>query len=151
MTVAPRGPDKHGQHHQDPPEELAEHARVLAPFILAQIQNTLHLPLQLPDVAKLEELKNFDPELYKRFINMVADQHAHDLKMESAPFDVPARIAKRGQYLGFGVVLAVLVLAGFMVGTGHPGWATGLVGIDVVALAAVFARPAGDKDPPKRH
>ena len=47
-------------------------------------------------------------------------------------------LARTGQWIGLVVVLAVLVLAGYMAYLGATTAAVAVVGIDLVGLAAVF-------------
>ena len=47
-------------------------------------------------------------------------------------------LAQTGQWIGLTVVLAVLVLAGYMAYLGATAAAVAIVGIDLVGLAAVF-------------
>jgi hypothetical protein len=125
-------------------DELEERAEALVPLILAQIQNHLHLPLQIPDPYRITEFQEADPELYKTWCRMLEKQHDHDMYMERAPFDVPARIARRGQWFGLSAVMAVLILAAYMAAIGATGWGAGVAAVDIVTLAAVFARPRED-------
>ncbi len=69
---------------------------------------------------------------------MAEERAAHDREMERAEQAADARIAMRGQWVGFAVVLGVLALAGWMVYSGATTAAAIVAGIDLVGLAGVF-------------
>ena len=55
--------------------------------------------------------------------------------------EIPDRFTRRGQYLGFGTVLASLAVIAYAIYTNHPLIA-GIIGaLNLVALAAVFVAP----------
>ena len=58
-----------------------------------------------------------------------------------APFEIPDRFTRRGQYLGFVSVLASLILVAYAIHMGHTLIAGIIVALDLVALATVFAAP----------
>ncbi len=60
------------------------------------------------------------------------------MEMEARALDSDHRLARTGQWIGLIVVLAVLVLAGYMAYMGATTAAVAVIGIDLVGLAAVF-------------
>ncbi len=60
------------------------------------------------------------------------------MRMEATELSSEYTIAKRGQWIGMVVVLAVLMLAGYLAYLGATAAAAVVAGIDVVGLAAVF-------------
>lgn len=140
MTLVPAGSAADDDDPADS-EQLEEQAQLLLPVILAKIEQHQHLPMQMPDLPALERMRAFDPSLYEQWRGMIERQHRHGMRYEMAPFETPARIARRGQWFGLAVVICVLALAGALVWKGEPGWAALITGIDIVALAAVFAKP----------
>jgi hypothetical protein len=121
-------------------EPLPEAVRQLVPVIVQQVQANLHLPSPMPDAAGIAELKRADPKAYSMWLRLTEKRANHDMWIEKAPIRTPARIARTGQLLGLVAVLAVLALAGYAL-YNHEPWVAGfLAAIDVVALAAVFAK-----------
>lgn len=90
-------------------------------------------------------MRQFDPDLYTWWKKEISRQSEHNRRIEAAPILEPAKLAKRGQLIGLLAVFAVLGLAAYALYLDHP-WAAGiLTAIDVVALAAVFARDRGSE------
>lgn len=55
-----------------------------------------------------------------------------------APYEIPARYTRRGQWLGLTAVLASLAVVAYAIFANEP-WIAGILGtLDLVALAAVF-------------
>ena len=60
------------------------------------------------------------------------------MKIEAMRTASDHNLAQTGQWIGLAVVLAVLVLAGYMAYLGATTAAVAVIGIDLVSLAAVF-------------
>ena len=69
---------------------------------------------------------------------MAERQSDHRMRMEAAEVSSEHTLAQRGQWIGMAVVLAVLVLAGYLAYLGATTAAAVVAGTDVVGLAAVF-------------
>ena len=69
---------------------------------------------------------------------MAEAQARHRMKIEEKTLESDRRLAQTGQWIGLVVVLAVLVLGGYMAHLGATTAAVATIGIDVVGLAAVF-------------
>ena len=74
----------------------------------------------------------------ERILSMAERQAAHRMEMDAKMAASDHRLAQTGQWIGLAVVLAVLVLAGYVAYLGATGAAVAVVGIDLVGLAAVF-------------
>lgn len=74
----------------------------------------------------------------ERILSMAEKQADHRMRMEAAEVSSDHTLAKRGQWIGMAVVLAVLVLAGYLAYLGATTAAAVVAGTDVVGLAAVF-------------
>ena len=119
-----------------------EAAQQLTQQVLAFIQeNHLHAPIVLPDPKELAELRSDAPEIYDLYVKAVETAIEDESFTRRAPFEIPDRFTRRGQYLGFLSVLASLVLVAYAIHMGH-ALIAGIIGaLDLVALAAVFAAP----------
>ena len=69
---------------------------------------------------------------------MAERQSNHRMKIEAAEVSSNHSLAMRGQWIGMAVVIAVLVLAGYLAYLGATTAAAVVAGTDVVGLAAVF-------------
>jgi uncharacterized membrane protein len=92
----------------------------------------------LPPPTLLAEYNDAVPDGAERIVSMVERQTAHRMEMEARTAKYDHRLAHTGQWIGLTVVLAVLVLAGYMVYLGATTAAVAVIGIDLVGLAAVF-------------
>ncbi|EEZ91240.1 hypothetical protein HMPREF0578_2321 [Mobiluncus mulieris 28-1] len=98
----------------------------------------LHLPLALPDVDKVAQLRERAPELYQEYIYGIRKSTDNDTYERRSKFSIPARYAACGQFLGFFAVIAVLGLSAYAMSMGAQ-WLAGILGvIDIAAVAAVF-------------
>lgn len=114
------------------------------PVLLAQItayleENHLHVPLLMPDIDKMSELRSETPELYSAYVEALRSQTRADELTRTAPYIEPAKAARRGQIFGLTAVLAVLLLCGYLAFLGYVISASIIAGFDLVALASVFA------------
>lgn len=117
-------------------------AQQLTQQVLALIQeNHLHAPIVLPNPKELAHLRDDAPEIYDLYVKAVATQIKDESYTRRAPFEIPDRFTRRGQYLGFLSVLASLGIVAYAIHTGHTLIA-GIIGaLNLVALAAVFVAP----------
>lgn len=106
--------------------------------LTSQLEQHLHVPLQMPDQERLERMKSETPEAYQVWLRVVDRQSKTDANLRELPYRMPYKVARLGQICGLVAVLALLALAGYIASLGSPGWAfgTGLTG--VIGLAAVF-------------
>ena len=92
----------------------------------------------LPPPTLLAEYNDAVPGGAERILSMAERQTSHRMEMEVRTAKYDHRLAHAGQWIGLTVVLAVLVLAGYMVYLGATTAAVAVIGIDLVGLAAVF-------------
>lgn len=139
-VAARLGEHSHESEGQGAAEEEA--AQQIGQQVLAFIQeNHLHAPIVLPDPKELAQLRNDAPEIYALYVKAVDTQIKDESYTRRAPFEIPDRFTRRGQYLGFGTVLASLAVIAYAIYTNHPLIA-GIIGaLNLVALAAVFVAP----------
>ena len=69
---------------------------------------------------------------------MAERQAEHRMEIEAREASSNHRLARSGQKIGLIVVLAVLLLAGYMAYLGATTAAVAVIGIDLVGVAAVF-------------
>lgn len=132
---------------RDPLEGIDLDALLNNPILLAQItaqiqQNHLHLPVLTPDHDTMVRMKRDTPELYEVYIEGLRRQVEADHIQRTHPYTEPLKNVVSGRRYGLAAVLAVLVVATVALFLGHPGFATTIIAIDVIALAAVFASPS---------
>ena len=106
--------------------------------LTSQLEQHLHVPLQMPDQDRLERMKVETPEAYQVWLRVVDRQSKTDANLRELPYRMPYKVARLGQFCGLSAVLALFGLAAYIAYLGAPGWAfgTGLSG--VIGLAAVF-------------
>lgn len=92
----------------------------------------------LPPPTLLAEYNDAVSDGAERILSMVERQTGHRMEMEAKTAEYDHKLAHAGQWIGLTVVLAVLVLAGYMVYLGATTAAVAVIGIDLVGLAAVF-------------
>lgn len=92
----------------------------------------------LPDPRQLAAYDEVLPGLANRIVEMAELEQQHRHGLERVELTQPYNLAQRGQ--AFGLILAVLVLAFgcLLIVTGSPILGAGVVGLDLVALVAVF-------------
>ena len=134
-----------GEHsHESEGKGAAEEeaAQQIGQQVLAFIQeNHLHAPIVLPDPKELAHLRDDAPEIYDLYLKAVEAAIEDESYTRRAPFEIPDRFTRRGQYLGFVSVLASLGVVAYAIYTNHPLIA-GIIGaLNLVALAAVFVAP----------
>lgn len=134
-----------GEHsHESEGKGAAEEeaAQQIGQQVLAFIQeNHLHAPIVLPDPKELAHLRDDTPEIYALYLKAVETAIEDESYTRRAPFEIPDRFTRRGQYLGFVSVLASLGVVAYAIYTNHPLIA-GIIGaLNLVALAAVFVAP----------
>ena len=95
----------------------------------------------MPDPKELAQLRNDTPEIYALYVKAVDTQIKDESYTRRAPFEIPDRFTRRGQYLGFVSVLASLGIVAYAIYTGDTLIA-GIIGaLDLVTLAVVFVAP----------
>lgn len=134
-----------GEHsHESEDRGVAEEeaAQQIGQQVLAFIQeNHLHAPIVLPDPKELADLRSDAPEIYALYMKAVDTQIKDESYTRRAPFEIPDRFTRRGQYLGFVSVLASLGVVVYAIYTNNPLIA-GIIGaLNLVALATVFVAP----------
>lgn len=133
---------EHSHESEDRGAAEEEAAQQIGQQVLAFIQeNHLHAPIVLPDPKELAELRSNAPEIYDLYVKAVETAIEDESFTRRAPFEIPDRFTRRGQYLGFVSVLVSLGVVAYAIYTGHTLIA-GIIGaLDLVALAAVFVAP----------
>ena len=134
-----------GEHSHESESQGASEAgaaQQLTQQVLALIQeNHLHAPIVLPDPKELAHLRSDAPEIYALYVKAVDTQIEDESYTRRAPFEIPDRFTRRGQYFGFVSVLFFNDTATTEIYTNHPLIA-GIIGaLNLVALAAVFVAP----------
>lgn len=97
----------------------------------------------LPPPGILAQYGQVRPDLPDVIVETFTSEVEHRRNNENKLVDSGIALSKRGQCLGFAVVLAVLGLAAFMVNHGMETAATVTVGIDVLGLASLFVLGGG--------
>ena len=92
----------------------------------------------LPPPSLLVEYDRVVQNGAERILSMAENQSVHRMRMEAAEASSEHTLAQRGQWIGMVVVIAVLVLAGYLAYLGATTAAAVVAGTDVVGLAAVF-------------
>ncbi len=133
---------EHSHESEDRGAAEEEAAQQIGQQVLAFIQeNHLHAPIVLPDPKELADLRNDAPEIYALYVKAVDTQIKDESYTRRAPFEIPDRFTRRGQYLGFVSVLASLGVVAYAIYANHP-LVAGIIGaLNLVALAAVFVAP----------
>ena len=92
---------EHSHECEDQRVSEAGTAQQLTQQVLALIQeNHLHAPIVLPDPKELAHLRNDAPEIYDLYVKAVDTQIKDESYTRRAPFEIPDRFTRRGQYLG---------------------------------------------------
>jgi hypothetical protein len=133
---------EHSHEREDQGVSEAGTAQQITQQVLALIQeNHLHAPIVLPDTKELARMRNDAPEIYALYVKAVDNQIKDESYTRRAPFEIPDRFTRRGQYLGFASVLAALGVVTYAIYMGH-ALIAGIIGaLNLVTLAAVFAAP----------
>lgn len=133
---------EHSHESEDRGAAEEEAAQKIGQQVLACVQeNRPHVPIVLPDPKELADLRSDAPEIYALYVKAVDTQIEDESYTRRAPFEIPDRFTRRGQYLGFVSVLASLGVVAYAIHTGHTLIA-GIIGaLNLVALAAVFMAP----------
>jgi hypothetical protein len=133
---------EHSHESEDQRVSEAGTAQQITQQVLALTQeNRPHAPIVLPDPKELAHLRSDAPEIYALYVKAVDTQIEDESYTRRAPFEIPDRFTRRGQYLGFVSVLASLGVVAYAIYTNHPLIA-GIIGaLNLVALAAVFVAP----------
>ena len=92
----------------------------------------------LPPPSLLVEYDRVVQNGAERILSMAEKQSNHRMRMEATEVSSEHTLAQRGQWIGMAVVLAVLMLAGYLAYLGATAAAAVVASIDVVGLAAVF-------------
>lgn len=99
----------------------------------------------IPESSELSNYEKIVPGSAQQIIQMALNEQAHAHKMELEQVQSikehhqgVERFDRRGQAMAFGIVLGVMVLAGFMVSTGHAASATTLVSTVLLAYVGAF-------------
>ena len=90
----------------------------------------------LPPPSLLVEYDRVVQNGAERILSMAENQSVHRMRMEAAEASSEHTLAQRGQWIGMVVVIAVLVLAGYLAYLGATTAAAVVAGTDVVGLAA---------------
>lgn len=139
-VAARLGEHSHESENQGASEAGA--AQQLTQQVLALIQeNHLHAPIVLPDPKELADLRRDAPEIYALYVKAVETAIEDESFTRRAPFEIPDRFTRRGQYLGFGTVIASLAVIACAIYTNN-SLIAGIIGaLNLVALAALFVTP----------
>lgn len=126
---------------QSPPEPGGSDSPVDAsvgnnPVLFEERRQSWSGPLPPPSV--LVEYNDAVPNGAERILSMAEKQATHRMEMEARMSASDHSLAQTGQWIGLTVVLAVLVLAGYMAYLGATTAAVAVIGIDLAGLAAVF-------------
>jgi hypothetical protein len=131
---------------QQPPPVLAEpQVEHLAAIVLQRVEQKieqhLHLPITMPDLADLEQMREKTPEAYEAYLRMVEERSATDAYVDKARYDLPFKLAKRGQGYGLAALIAVLIFCGYVaqLGTTTAQVVAGIIAaLDLVAIIATL-------------
>ena len=93
----------------------------------------------LPPASELQAYENVVPGAGERIIAMAESYAAHDQALENKSTDQEGADRKRGQYLGAGIVIAILLVCMYALNPDKETFATVLGTGTIVALATVFA------------
>lgn len=132
----------HSHEREDRGAAGEEAAQQIGQQVLAFIQeNHLHAPVVLPDTKELARLRDDAPEIYDTYLKAVQSAIEDESYTRRAPFEIPDKFTRRGQYLGFASVLAALGVVTYAIYMGY-ALTAGIIGaLNLVTLAAVFAAP----------
>ena len=92
----------------------------------------------LPDPDALEQYERLIPGLSERFLAIFESEVAHRQGLENAEFVRESRRTDWGLAAAFIVVAMVIGAGAFLVFTGHDWAGAGIIGANIVGLAAVF-------------
>ncbi|KAB2809278.1 hypothetical protein F9L07_19750 [Pimelobacter simplex] len=133
--------------------ELVEAERI-APLVLAQIQQHLHLPIQVPDGEALASLKRNDPAAHRMWLKQVKKEMGHHRWMQSAEYRMPLRVMISAHVMALIALVVLAGLAGYALYLDHV-WLAGIFGgLDVAAIVGLFILPGwgggGDAEDDRR-
>lgn len=101
----------------------------------------------MPDAAGIKALRDADPEAYNFWLDTVQKRVEHDMWIEKAPYELPYKLAARGQVAGIIGIVILSALTALAIVVGQP-WVAGIFGVlDFVGIVAAFSR----KDDEPRH
>lgn len=99
----------------------------------------------LPSPESLQGYKDVDPSLVPTILDMAQREQSHRhpiddhiIELERQEQTARRHAISRGQWLGFGIAVLVLGLAGLMAVLGYEQIALALAAVNIAALAAVF-------------
>jgi uncharacterized membrane protein len=134
------------------PPVAEQQVEQLVNVVLAKIEQRfeqhLHVPIYMPDVDELADMRERTPEAYEAWVRMTEQRSATENHMDRAEYDQPFQIAVRGQRYGVVALILVLAFCGYLASLGTAGTIVGgiLATIDIVTL---IAQLMGNKPEPK--
>lgn len=102
-----------------------------------EVKNIIHMT-RLPEPTTLEKYKNIIPDGADRIMSMFEKEQENRHKVENKPIDNKFFLAKRGQLLGFIIVLAILGCGTYLTIIGERIVGGALLGTTIVGLARIF-------------
>lgn len=111
----------------------------------------------LPSPELLREYRDIDPSIVDLITGMAREEQAHRHRMDRDLVGLErqeqtnrSQAVRRGQYVGGLLVVFSVFMAVVLVKMGHPAVASLLVGVNLVGLAAVFARSTRPESKPTK-
>lgn len=140
----------------EPAPVVEESVEKLVQVVLARFEQKfeqhLHVPIYMPDVNELADMRERTPEAYAAWVRMTEQRAATENHMDRAEYDQPFIIATRGQRYGIVALVLVLVFCGYIATLGTAGTVIGgiLATIDIVAIIAQLmgSKPGARADAP---
>lgn len=109
-------------------------------LVLQRVEQHLHVPILMPDVGELSDMKDRAPEAYAAFLRMTEERASADAFVDRAAYEMPYKLATRGQAFGLLALIAVLGFCAFIATLGTAGQIIGgiIAAIDLVAIIATL-------------
>lgn len=126
-------PELRGRVSSDVVERLSRNPNLIRSLVRTE---TFTGPFPPPDI--LEKYNQVLPGAAERIFSLTEREQQHRHAIQSKAIDGALKKDRRGQWMGFGVTVLILLIACYFAYTGSSAFAMALVTIDLVALAAVF-------------
>jgi hypothetical protein len=136
-------------------ESTSEEVEEIVSLVFARIENKLeqhlHTQMELPDPDQAADLREKAPEIYNLWIEIARKKAETESYIQSAQYEVPARLARTGRPWALGALVLVLVFCAYLATFG--GGAVYIAGIvaavDLVSMLGLFLgfRPELAADP----
>lgn len=126
-----------------PTPEVEKQANQLFALVLAKFEQHvehLHMPVAVPSAAEAAALKSQAPEVYNLWLKLAEKKADDDAAVQRLPFDHAFRLARVGQFLGFGGLLGILGFCAYLASLGGGvQYLAGVIGaLDIVSIIGAF-------------